>query len=100
MRWHAPPAHGAVGGLGLCLPHRTSHDGVVAGRALAPRYLVVVEQACHAGGVARRVVDGGRLWSSHAQLLLGASAATLPHMWKERGQPARFLLSSGADRGS
>jgi hypothetical protein len=32
--------------------------------------------------------------------LLGASAATPPHMWKERGQPARFLLSSRADRGS
>ena len=31
---------------------------------------------------------------------LGASAAAPPHMWKEQGQPARFLLSSWADRGS
>src|SRR5437899_1580399 len=31
---------------------------------------------------------------------LGALAATPPHMWKEQGQTARFLLSSQADRGS
>ena len=32
--------------------------------------------------------------------LLGASAAAPPHMWKEQGQPARFVLSSWAARGS
>jgi class 3 adenylate cyclase len=32
--------------------------------------------------------------------LVGASAAAPPHIWKEQGQPERFLLSSWADRGS
>ena len=31
---------------------------------------------------------------------LGVSAAAPPHMRKEQGQPARFVLSSWADRGS
>jgi transposase-like protein len=31
---------------------------------------------------------------------LGASAAAPPHMRKEQGQPARFLLSSRTDRGA
>jgi hypothetical protein len=35
-----------------------------------------------------------------ANPLLGASAAAPPHMWEEQGQPARFVLSSWAARGS
>ena len=41
-----------------------------------------------------------RLFAQGMMLLSGASAATPPHMWKEQGQPARFLLSSWGDRGS
>jgi hypothetical protein len=36
----------------------------------------------------------------HVNQWLGASAAAPPHLWKEQGQPERFLLSSWADRGS
>jgi hypothetical protein len=46
----------------------------------------------------RKGVDFIRVQVPHPWL--GASAAAPPHMRKEQGQPARFLLSSRADRGS
>jgi hypothetical protein len=44
---------------------------------------------------AERTLEGGG-----SMPLLGASAAAPPHIWKEQGQPERFLLSSWEDRGS
>ena len=45
MRWDAPAAHAAGGGLGLRVPHGHAHRGVVGGRALPPRCARGVSQA-------------------------------------------------------
>jgi len=66
---------------------------------------LLFENAClgepNAGPQARlEAAAQRRLYAVACTPWLGASAATPPHMWKERGQPARFLLSSRTDRGA
>ena len=52
------------------------------------------------GDAPTSLIKDTRLLAVACKRLLGASAATPPHIWKEQGQPERFLLSSWEDRGS